>query len=254
MLRGDRTVRHFDLTSVEWPVNEYGAALQTLSRDPISGAISFVLRTPPGLQYPERAHFYDCDEDVFQVEGEYHHDVELPMREGDYVYRPPGAVYGNSQGTEGGVTFVSFARQPRRFHFESNPEPWTGEYLVDKAWNPGREGRLYVRSGALPWQAEASSSGLMTKSLRGAPVAPRDRPPRVDHSPWAAAAVCLVKYDAGYEGSSNPWGGWAEHLVLGGRAKTDANLLTRWSYSFTDQDVQLAVMEPMVCLLRLFSD
>jgi hypothetical protein len=150
---GPRTTSYLALGTAPWQRNEFGVDVLTLSRDAVSGAITFALHTPPGLTYPEVEHFYDCEEDLFQFEGEFRHDDLLSYRTNDYVYRPAGTVYGNRVGSDGGIIIASLAREPVRFHFQGHPSPWTGHYLVDQRWNPRPVAPLIVRGNEQQWTA-----------------------------------------------------------------------------------------------------
>lgn len=148
-----RRTPRIDFASAAWQRNEFGVDMLWLSRDPGNGAVTFALRTPADFHYPERQHFYDCEEELFQLEGDFRHDRVRPYGAGDYVHRPVGTVYGDDEGSErGGITLASLAREMHRHHFDDHPRPWTGHYLVDQRWNPRLEQPYVLSSDTLPWQ------------------------------------------------------------------------------------------------------
>jgi len=148
-----RRTPRIDFATAAWQRNEFGVDMLWLSRDPGNGAVTFALRTPADFHYPERQHFYDCEEELFQFEGDFRHDRVHPYRAGDYVYRPVGTVYGDDEGSDGGgIILASLAREMRRHHFDDHPRPWTGHYLVDQRWTTRLEQPYVLSSGTLPWQ------------------------------------------------------------------------------------------------------
>jgi hypothetical protein len=231
--RGDRGVFRIDFATADWRRNEYGVDVLTLSQDAVSGAVSFALRTPPGLVYPERQHFYDCDEELFQFEGEFHHDLLLPYRSGDYVFRPAGTVYGEIEGSDGGLIIASFARESVRYHFDDHPQPWRGHYRVDKRWNPHRTDPFIVRSDALGWRPAAFAPDVEVKPLRGNPGEPSPTDGPSEHSPWAADAAFIMRVKTGSRDEfPQPGGAIFEALVLDGRAEIGGAQWHRGCYSF----------------------
>lgn len=250
--RGDRTTGRIDLAHSQWTRNEYAVDLLTLSRDALTGAVTFALRTPPGLVYPEEAHFYDCDEELFQFEGEFHHDELLSYREGDYVYRPVGTVYGHGEGSSGGLILVSFAREPVRFHFQGHPEPWRGHYLVDRQWNPRPVQPFLAKSSEGAW--DTGPGGVGVKRLRGQPGVRSAHSGASSHSPWAADAAFMMRIEAGYDRRFPCWPETVlEVLVTAGRARIGGEPWHRGCYAFGAPDGTVEVEEDFVCYARAFA-
>jgi hypothetical protein len=252
-LRGPRNVEHLDLATASWTRNEFGVDVLTLSRDSVSGALTFALRTPAGLAYPEVEHFYDCEEDLFQFEGEFHHDALVSYREGDYVYRPVGTVYGNRVGSDGGIIIASLAREPVRFHFQDHPGEWRGDYLVDRLWNP-RPVRPYVaRSHEMPW-LPTGIDGISIRKLRGEPGQLSKHSGASNHSPWAAEAVCTLRIERGFAGAIPAWPDTLlECLVLSGQAEAGGHRWHRGCYSFAGLRGTCHVLEELTVYVRCFA-
>lgn len=255
LLRGRRTVDYLDLMAAGWTRNEFGVDVLVLSEDPVSGAISFALRTPPGLVYPEDAHFYDCDQDLFQLEGEFHHDELLSFHAGDYVFRPAGTVYGHGEGSEGGIIVAALGRRPVRFMFQDHPEPWTGHYRVDRLWCDRPVEPLVVRSAALPWEPSGLSPLIELRRLRGEPGRPSAVAGASRHSPWAADAACLLRIRAGYDGELALWPATrVEALATAGRATIAGRPWRRGCYCFGALAGAATVQEDLVLYLRCFAE
>lgn len=250
--RGERDVGRIDLAEADWQRNEHGVDVLTLSTDPVSGAITLALRTPDGLMYPEREHFYTCDEDLYQFSGEFHHDEELPFFEGDYVYRPPGTVYGHSQGSSGGLIIAALNNRPVRYHFDDHP-PWEGEYLIDRDWHIRAAQPLVVRSSKLPWQTLELSNRIQIKPLRGTPGGRSELYGARPHSPWGADSAFLLAFPAGYSGPTPRWrDATLEVLVTAGHASLDGVDWFRGCYSFAGFVGQCDVTERLEMYVRLF--
>ena len=251
--RGDRMVSHLDLTEAHWSRNEFGVDVLVLSQDPVSGAITMALRTPKDLQFPEEAHFYDCDQDLFQFEGEFHHDEERPFHEGDYVYRPPGTVYGNSVGSNGGLIIAALNRQPVRFHFQDHPEPWTGEYLVDRLWNERKQSPQLIKSSDVPWTECSLGEGLEVKKLRGEPGRPSEGFGRQPHSPWGADAAFMMRIPTGFRGPLPQWPNTIlEALATDGNAAIDGKIWRRGCYTFGQLLGHCNVTDALTLYVRAF--
>jgi hypothetical protein len=254
LLRGRRSVDHLDLATAPWTRNRFGVDVLVLGEDPVSGAITFALRCPPGLVYPEDAHFYDCDQELFQLEGEFHHDELLSFREGDYVFRPAGTVYGHGEGSEGGIIIAALGRKPVRFMFQDHPQPWTGHYRVDRLWCDRPVEPLVVRSQELAWEPSGLSPLIDIRRLRGEPgqcsaVAGASR-----HSPWAADAACLLRIRGGFAGELKLWPGTeVEALATAGCATIAGRAWHRGCYCFGELAGHTSVSEDLVLYLRCFT-
>lgn len=253
--RGARATGRIDFAVADWKRNEYSVDMLQLSRDVLTGAVTFALRTPPNLVYPEEAHFYDCDEELFQFEGEFHHDELLSYVEGDYVYRPVGTVYGHGEGSTGGLILVSFAREPVRFHFQGHPEPWTGHYLVDRRWNPRTVQPFVTASSKTPWESIAGHRGrLAFKRLRGSPGVRSEQSGASGHSPWAADSAFMLRIPAGF---AEPFPSWPdtelEVLVTRGHARIGAEDWYRGCYAFGAPAGLCTVEDDLECYIRAFS-
>lgn len=255
ILRGDRTVTKVDFATAAWERNEFGVDVLVLSADPVSGAVTFALNTPSDFVYPEEAHFYDCDEDLFQFEGEFHHDELLPYHAGDYVYRPVGTVYGHGEGSaDGGIIIASLARERVRFHFQGHPGPWTGHYLVDRLWNPRPVQPFLARSRDLPWEPSPLGGGIEVKRLRGEPGVRSATSGASVHSPWAADAAFLMRVPAGYAGDFPAWPDTIlEVLVLDGRARIGGEDWHRGCYGFGHPRGPCRASEDLVFYARSFA-
>jgi hypothetical protein len=253
--RGPRSTGCIDFATAAWQRNEFGVDVLTLSRDPVCGAITFALRTPAGLAYPEVEHFYDCDEDLFQFEGEFRHDDLVSYRTNDYVYRPIGTVYGNKVGSEGGTIVASLAREPVRFHFQGHPGPWNGHYLVDQRWNPRPVAPSIVRSNAAPWTPSELDAAIAYKLLRGTPGVRSIHSGASAHSPWAADAALLLKIEAGFHGTFPAWPRTAlECLVAEGLAECAGVSWKRGCYTFDGLRGPVRVEQTLVVYVRAFVD
>lgn len=251
--RGDRRVLRIDFATAAWERNQHGVDMLVLSLDPASGAVTFALRTPAALVYPEHQHFYDCDEELFQFEGEFHHDRLLPYREGDYVFRPAGTVYGDDEGSEGGLIVASLARKPVRFHFDDHPKPWRGHYRVDRMWNDGRTDPFLTSTATLAWTAAPAHQGIDIKPLRGMPGVASRTDGASMHSPWAADAAFMLRLPAGYDGPFPSWPGAAlETLVTDGHARTESAEWYRGCYSFDGLAGRCRVDRDLVLYVRSF--
>jgi len=250
--RGDRRTPRVDFATAAWEPNEFGVEVLQLSQDAVSGAVTLALRTPADLQYPEREHFYDCDQDLFQFEGEFHHDEERPFVEGDYVYRPPGTVYGRTPGSSGGIIIASLNNQPRRHHFDDHP-PWTGEYLVDERWHTREVQPMLVSSGQRPWQDAGLGNGIEMRPLRGEPGKRNEHCGARPHSPWGADAALMLKIPRGYRGPTPAWTDCElEVLVTGGIARIDHEDWYRGCYTFGALAGTCDVQEDLECYVRVF--
>ena len=252
-IRGARRVDFLDLATARWTRNEHGVDVLVLSEDPVSGAITFALRCPPGLVYPEDAHFYDCDQDLFQLEGEFHHDELVSFRQGDYVFRPAGTVYGHGEGSEGGIIIASLGRRPLRFMFQDHPEPWTGHYRVDRLWCNRPVEPLVVQSTGLPWEPSGLSPLIRMRRLRGEPGRASPVAGASGHSPWAADAACLLRIRAGFSGELVLWADTTvEVLAIGGQAMIAGRPWQRGCYCFGELGGPATVSEDLVLYLRSF--
>lgn len=254
--RGPRATPRIDLANAAWERNEFGVGVLSLSRDPVSGAETFALDCPPDFVYPEGAHFYDCEEELFQFSGEFHHDEIQPFVAPCYVYRPIGTVYGHGEGSHrGGIIIASLARERRRFHFQQHPEPWTGHYLVDRLWNPRPVQPLVVDVDAVAWQpALQIAPGAALRPLRGAPGTRSTESGASAHSPWAADAAFVLRLPQGYDGSAPHWPGFElEVLVLAGRATVAGEPWHRGCYGFDAWRGRCVVHEPLELFVRAFA-
>lgn len=252
-LAARRTPR-IDLATAPWQRNEFGVDMLWLSRDPGSGAVSFALRTPADFRYPERQHFYDTEEELFQLEGDFRHDRIDPYREGDYVFRPAGTVYGDDEGSDGGgIILASLAREMRRHHFDDHPGPWTGHYLVDRQWN-ARQEQPYLRSSSTqPWQASGLDAGVALKPLHGTPGQRRGDDAVFRHSPWASDFTLMLRIEAGFSGPMPGWPGFfAETLACAGRATIGGEPWHRSCYQFGGPTGECVVEQALELYCRLF--
>lgn len=250
--RGERQCARLDLGTARWERNEFGVDVLMLSQDAVSGALTMALRTPAGLAWPEREHYYTCDQDLFQFEGEFHHDEERPFLAGDYVYRPPGTVYGHSPGSAGGVIIAALNGRPRRHHFDDHP-PWTGEYLVDRDWHSRAVQPCLVHGGELAWEDAGLGGGILQRRLRGRPGQRADHYGARPHSPWGADAAWLLRLPAGYAGVFPAWPDTLlEVLVTAGRARVAGADWYRGCYAFDGLKGDCTVSEDFECYLRGF--
>ena len=253
--RGDRSVKYIDFSTAEWTHNEFGVDVLILSRDELSGAVTMALRTPANLHFPEEAHFYDCDQDLFQFEGEFHHDEELPFHEGDYVYRPPGTVYGNSVGSSGGLIVAALNRRPVRFHFQDHPEPWTGEYLVDRFWNSQRQSSQLIKSSEVPWTSCSLGTGLDVKKLRGEPGKLSEEFGSRAHSPWGADSAFMLRIPEGFDDQIPTWPNTIlEALATEGKANINGQDWHRGCYSFGHLHGHCRVTDALTLYVRAFRE
>ncbi|TXS92027.1 hypothetical protein FV139_14980 [Parahaliea maris] len=255
-LRGERRTGKIDLSSIDWPRNEFNVGMLSLSADPVTGAETFALNCPDNFVYPEDAHFYDCEEELYQFSGEFHHDEIDPYYKDTYVYRPIGTVYGHGEGShDGGIIIASLARERRRFHFQEHPEPWTGHYLVDQLWNPRPVSPAIVNAQDLPWVNDEVNASCQVKLLRGAPGKLSQFSGVSDHSPWAAESAFILRVPAGYSGSFPSWPGFVlELLVIAGQATIDGDSWHRGCYGFDPQLGECTVQEPLEIYVRAFAD
>lgn len=252
--RGNRRTARLDFATATWQRNEWNVDVLELSRDTQTGALTMALRCPPGLVYPEEEHFYDCEEDLFQFDGEFHHDEIDSYREGDYIYRPIGTVYGHGIGShQGGLTIASLAREMRRFHFQGHPGPWRGHYLVDRLWNPRPVTPFIIGASSLQWHTVRP--GVAIRALRGQPGERSALFGASTHSPWAADAVFILRLDAGFDAPFPTWDGFVlELLTLDGRATIAAEEWYRGCYAFDGAYGRCVVGESLQMYVRAFAD
>jgi hypothetical protein len=252
-LTSRRTPR-IDFATAGWQRNEHGVDMLWLSRDAGNGAVSFALRTPADFRYPEAQHFYDSEEELFQLDGDFRHDRVRPYRAGDYVYRPAGTVYGDDEGSDGGgVILASLAREMQRHHFDDHPKPWAGHYLVDRRWNPRREQPYVLASGTVAWQASGLDPRVTLRPLHGTPGRRRADDEVFAHSPWAADFTLLLRIDAGFAGPMPAWHGFfAETLACAGRATIGGEPWHHGCYQFGGPTGACIVTEPLELYCRLF--
>jgi hypothetical protein len=253
--RGTRKSERIDFATADWRLNEFGVGVLSLSLDSVSGAETFALRCPANFIFPEDAHFYDCEQELFQFVGNFHHDEIAPYQAGDYIYRPIGTVYGHGEGsTHGGIIIASLARERRRYLLAENPYPWTGHYLVDRLWNPRAEQPLVLPTSDLPWQADSSHPGLSLRKLRGLPGVIDPVSGASAHSPWASDAAFILRIPGGFSGPFPVWPGFAlEILVLGGRATVAGEPWHRGCYGFDALAGACEVSETLDIYVRSFA-
>jgi hypothetical protein len=250
-----RTAR-IDFATADWQRNEFGVDMLWLSRDPDNGAVTFALRTPANFSYPERQHFYDSEEELFQLAGDFRHDRVHPYQEGDYVFRPAGTVYGDDEGSDGGgIILASLAREMRRHHFDDHPGPWTGHYLVDRLWNPRVEQPCVLASRRLPWQPSVLDPRVTLRLLHGTPGQRRGDDSVFRHSPWASDFTLMLRIEAGYLGPMPGWPGFvAETLACAGRATIGGEPWHRGCYQFGGPGGGCVVEQALELYCRLFRD
>jgi hypothetical protein len=229
-----RVTPRLDFATADWQRNEHGVDMLMLSRDAANGAVTFALRTPADFRYPERQHFYDSEEELFQFQGDFRHDRIHPYRAGDYVYRPVGTVYGDDEGSDGGgIIIASLAREMRRHHFDDHPRPWRGHYLVDERWNPRPERPFVLNTAEARWGPCPLGPGVQVCALRGNPGLHRSDDAVFEHSPWAADFAAMLRVPVGYDGDWPCWPGFvAESLVISGLAVVGSERWYRGCYGF----------------------
>ena len=257
--RGPRDVPYLDIYAADWATNEFGVDALMLSQDEVSGAFSVLLRMPPDLDYPEEAHFYDCEVELFQVEGNYYHDVGNPYLPGDYIYRPPGTMYGHSNGTDGGgLIFTCLNRQGQRFHSQDHDTdrgPWDGEYLVDALWNPRPVSFMKVKSVGMDWQPSGLHPHIMVKPLRGEPGQNHPYFGATQHSPWGPDAAFVLKLNAGFEGKLPLWtDNLYEVFALEGQGTINDQPWQKGVYHFGRFVGDARIERDLICYVRSFAD
>jgi hypothetical protein len=254
-LASRRTPR-IDFATAPWQRNEHGVDMLALSTCAGTGAVTFALRTPADFHYPERQHFYDCEEELFQLEGDFRHDRVRPYQAGDYVFRPAGTVYGDDEGSDGGgIILASLARAMQRHHFDDHPKPWEGHYLVDRRWNPGREQPFVLSSTTLPWQPGGLDPRVTLRALHGTPGRRRDDEAVFAHSPWAADFTLMLRIEAGFDGPMPLWPGFVyETLACSGRATIGGEAWHRGCYQFGGPTGACIVVEALELYCRVFRD
>lgn len=224
------------------------------SVDPLTGAATKALSTPPGFAVPEKSHFCDADHEIFLFEGEFDFDELMPMRKGDYLYRPAGTVYGDGEhSVNGGIQIIAFGREKVAFHLDDPPKPWPGHYLVDATWNPRPQRPLYVRAGDREWEPCDLDAGASVKRLRGTPGVPSATEGASPHSPWAADAACVLRLPAGRVAPA--W--WpetvVEWVVLDGNATAAGRTWERGDYFIGAPPADWEVRQPLEMYARTFS-
>jgi hypothetical protein len=257
-MRGNRFVPYLDTVSAEWAVSPTGSGVKRLrlSYDPESGAFSQLLYTPPGFAVPEKSHFADSDHEIFMYEGEFAFDRVHPLREGDYLYRPAGTVYGDQEHSDGGGTqLISFGRESVKFHLDDPPSPWPGEYRIDERWTTRKAQPMYVRTPELPWVRSTLGYGIHEKRIRGVPGEPSSVFGRSSHSPWAADAAFLLRIPAGYRGPFPLWSGFiVELMTLDGEATVGEQTWRRGVYAFGRPLGETAVERDLILYGRCFEE
>jgi hypothetical protein len=254
-LASRRTPR-IDFATAPWQRNEHGVDMLALSTCATTGAVTFALRTPADFHYPERQHFYDSEEELFQLEGDFRHDRVRPYQAGDYVFRPAGTVYGDDEGSDGGgIILASLASAMRRHHFDDHPKPWTGHYLVDRRWNTRLEQPFVLQSGGLDWQDSGLAEGVSVRPLHGTPGRRRDESGLFTHSPWASDFTVMLRLPQGFCGPMPGWPGFiAETLACAGRATIGGEPWHRGCYQFGGPSGDCVVVEAMEFYCRVFRD
>jgi hypothetical protein len=257
-MRGNRFVSYLDTTTAEWTVSSSGLGVKRLllSADPETGAFSQLLLTPPSFAVPEKSHFADSDHEIFMYEGEFAFDLVHPMRQGDYLYRPAGTVYGNNEHSDaGGIQLISFGREAVKFHLDDPPSPWPGQYLVDERWTTRKVRPMYVRTAELPWVRSSLGYGIDEKRIRGVPGAPSPSAGRSSHSPWAADAAFLLRIPAGYRGPFPLWSGFlVELMTLDGAAVVGERPWRRGVYAFGRPLGETTVERDLILYGRCFEE
>jgi len=254
-LASRRTPR-IDFATSAWQRNEHGVDMLALSQCAASGAVTFALRTPADFHYPERQHFYDTEEELFQLEGDFRHDRIRPYQAGDYVYRPAGTVYGDDEGSDhGGVIIASLANRMRRHHFDDHPKPWTGHYLVDRLWNPRPEQPFVLSPGSMPWLPSGLGPRIHVRPLHGTPGHRRSDDNVFGHSPWAADFTLLLRIEAGFDGPMPGWPGFVvEALAFTGGATIGNEPWHRGCYQFGGPSGDCRVEGTLELYCRAFRD
>ncbi len=249
-----RTTR-IDFANADWQRNEFGVDMLVMSQCTATGAVTFALRTPRDFHYAERQHYYDCEEELFQFEGDFRHDRVRPYSAGDYVYRPVGTVYGDDEGSdEGGLIIASLARERMRHHFDDHPKPWLGHYLVDWRWNTRREQPFVLQSRTVGWEPSGLGEGVEMRVLHGAAGVRRDERRLFEHSPWASDFTLMLRVPAGFRGPMPSWAGFhAETLACAGRATIGGEPWHRGCYQFAGPGGTCIVEETLEVYCRYFS-
>lgn len=253
--RGERTVPR--KTMDERVTSDFTGGLwrRWYSVDPVTGAHTKALHIPAGVRFTEKSHFCDSDHEIFMFEGGFDFDDLLPLREGDYLYRPAGTVYGDGEHTDtGGIQIISFGREKVSFHLDDPPRPWPGMYLVDARWSERRAQPLHVRGADLAWLASPLGGGIREKRLRGVPGQASPVWGSSSHSPWSADAAFLLRIPGGYHG---PWPAWpgsaAECLVVSGSGASAEGPWERGCYTIGSALGPLAVDNDLVLYCRTFA-
>lgn len=155
-----------------WPK---GTERTILSRDPVTGAATFLLRLPPGYHRPEeraraesgdrRFEWHSCHEEIFCLRGEIWFGDHYSMRALGYLNHPPYWVHPADQHSESGVTLL--IKNSRRVEFEYGPipQPWNGrEYChVERgSLEDDPNGVTSLSVDAVPWRSE---DGVRVKPL-----------------------------------------------------------------------------------------
>ena len=160
-----------------------------------------------------------------------------------------GMLWLSRDAGNGGVSFA--LRTPADFH----PRPWTGHYLVDRAWNPRPERPYVLSSGSVPWQPSGLHAQVAVRPLHGTPGRRRPDEAVFTHSPWAADFTLMLRVEAGYRGPMPGWDGFfAESLACAGRARIGGEPWHRGCYQFDGPGGACRVEETLELYCRYFRE
>ncbi len=101
-------IKKTESAAKEWrPVPDApGNAVKVLRYDPATGGSAVLLRMDPGAHYA--AHVHPGGEEVFVLEGSLQLGADF-LREGDFLYTPPGGIHAASS-KEGCIVYISVPR------------------------------------------------------------------------------------------------------------------------------------------------
>jgi quercetin dioxygenase-like cupin family protein len=120
-----------------------------LSKDPANGAETNLVRIPPGWRGSGKAHYHQCYEEAFVMDG----DVTLTGREdlvdGSYLYRPAGIVHGHRESARDGCIVLIKLGKTLDFNYELQPTS-QDEYPIFPTTD-GRGHVLHLRTPVAPF-------------------------------------------------------------------------------------------------------
>ncbi len=190
-----------------------------LSKDPVTGAETNLVRIPAGWRGSGKAHYHHCYEEAFVMDG----DVTLTGREdlvdGSYLYRPAGIVHGHRESARDGCRVLIKLGKTLDFNYQMPPES-EDEYPIFPT-NDGRGHVLHLRTPA----ARFVSLGEENAAVEAVTMS-EDAPAR--------AYSQLLRFPRAWRGELplDPADSWEWFVARGAVELSDGTRYLRDGYSF----------------------